>query len=190
MLIALWSALLFLSFASPSCMALGQKSSDSGLPFCAANAKLPQVTVSSVVAAPIDKVWTAIKKRRVSDSAHRQLLSYDGRTAVVREFFLSMPIIGNTSCVYAEYETRPGKQIDYKMVSSDHLHAFQGSWYLESGKDPNTTVVSLSSTIDPGVRFPLWRKIARVSLENSVKETIAEVSNLALAKDSLLANSK
>ncbi len=142
---------------------------------------LPCVTRQLEVNAPVDKVWQAIQNRRSSDPQHRQLLSYDGNVAVVKETFSANPIIGSSFCTYAEHEIRPLRQIAYTLVASPRFRKFEGCWTLTPGGTPNTTLVSLSFTMDPGIRFPFWDRIARNSMQRDVRDTLQEVNRLATA---------
>lgn len=140
---------------------------------------LPKVTITQQIAAAPDRVWQAIKERRQSDSNHRKMLSYNGHTAIIKEMFSAMPILGDTFCTYEEDEIMPLRRLEYKLLNSNHLHQFQGTWLLSSGFKANTTIVSLSSSIDPDIRFPFWRKIATRALLNNLQQTLKEVSDLA-----------
>lgn len=153
----------------------------SALPTCAKsddnNAKLPQVAGKIEVDVPMKKVWAAIQARRTS--AHRKLVSYDGKVAVVKEAFKAMPVIGDTSCTYTEQELAGQKMITYKLMNSDHFKKFEGCWQLTPGPKPDTTMVSLSTTLDPGIRFPFWEHIARANMQKNLRENLAEVAALA-----------
>lgn len=144
-------------------------------------ANLPKVVKQIVVNRPIAKVWQAIQERRSSDPTHRKLLSYDGKAAVVKEQFTSMPILGSTVCTYVENEVNPQKEIQYYMLNSNHFKAFQGNWKLEPGSKPNTTRVTLTTIIDPGVRIPFWGQIAKASLEKDTNATLSELDQIALS---------
>lgn len=146
------------------------------------NKNLPQVTKCIEIDAPVDRVWAAIKERRVKDQNQRQLLNYNGKVAVIQEKFPSIPVIGNTTCTYAENEIRPLRFLEYKLLSSNHLHAFEGYWRLNAGPRPNTTMVSLTSTIDPGIRCPFWKQIAKAVITKNVNDTLNEVEVLSTAQ--------
>lgn len=147
-----------------------------------AESELPCVSKTVEVEAPIDKVWSAIQARRTSDPAKRKLISYDGKTAVVKEQFPAMPIIGSSDCTYSERERSSDKSIDYKLINSDHFKIFQGSWHLLPGRKPGTTLVTLTSTLDPGVRVPFWTQMAKMNMAKDVRTNIQEVVSLACSK--------
>lgn len=143
---------------------------------------LPCVSRQMQVNAPIERVWQAIQDRRKSDPQHRQLLSYDGKEAVIKEVFPSMPILGTSIATYSEREIRPLRQIAYKLVASPKFRTFEGCWTLTPGSTPNTTLVNLTLTFDPGIRFPLWERVARGNMNKNVRDTIQEVNRLATSE--------
>lgn len=149
------------------------------------DSNLPSVSKTVEVQAPIDKVWSAIQARRTSDPMKRKLLSYDGKTAVIKELFPSMPVIGSSNCTYSEREHSAERSIEYKMINSDHFKTFQGSWHLLPGRKPGTTLVTLTSTLDPGVRIPFWMQMAKMNMSKDVKTNIQEVVTLANEKSKL-----
>lgn len=142
---------------------------------------IPRVSCQMDIDAKPEKVWAAIQARRNADPHSRRLLSYDGKVAMVKELFPSMPVLGKAFCTYSENEVSPNKLIEYKLVDSDHFRKFQGAWRLSPGARPNTTTVSLSNTFDPGVRFPFWNKIAIASMKKDVARNLNEVSRMAVA---------
>jgi hypothetical protein len=140
---------------------------------------LPKITLTEEIDVAPAKVWEAIKQRRQSDSQRRKMLSYNGKTAVIKEVFEAMPVLGDTFCTYEEDEILPLRRLEYKLLNSNHLHQFAGTWLLSAGPKPNSTIVSLTSTIDPDIRFPFWRRIATHALMNNLEHTLKEVSELA-----------
>ena len=144
--------------------------------------KLPELSKTIEVNAPVQKVWEAIQARRSSDPSKRKLMSYDGKIAVVKEFFNSVPIIGNTICTYAERELVPRKAIEYKMLSSNRFHQFEGFWDLEEGSKPGTTKVTLTTILDPGVRIPFWQQMAKNAMQKDLDRNLASVNDLATKK--------
>lgn len=140
--------------------------------------KLPQVSRTIEIDVPVEKVWAAIQARRVNDPGHRKLVSYDGKNAVVKEFFPSMPVLGSATCTYTEHELTPKKLISYEMLSSDHFHKFEGMWQLNPGPRPDTTMVSLTTTLDPGIRFPFWEQLAKANLTKDLINNLQEVAEI------------
>ena len=145
---------------------------------------LPKITITKEIDAAPAKVWEAIKQRRQSDSQRRKMISYNGKTAVIKELFAAIPVLGDTFCTYEEDEITPLRRLEYKLLSSNHLHQFAGTWLLSAGPIPNSTIVSLTSTIEPDIRFPFWRRIATHALMNNLEHTMKEVSDLAIKERS------
>lgn len=143
---------------------------------------LPKLSKTIEINAPLNKVWDAIQERRSSDPNKRKLMSYDGKVAVVKEFFLSVPIIGNTICTYAERELIPHKAIEFKMLSSNRFHTFEGFWTLQDGSKPGTTQVTLTTILDPGVRIPFWQQIAKNAMQKDLQHNLECVTELATKK--------
>lgn len=144
--------------------------------------KLPELSKTVEINAPVQKVWEAIQARRSSDPSKRKLMSYDGKVAVIKEFFLSVPIIGNTICTYVERELIPHKAIEYKMLSSNRFHTFEGYWQLAEGSKPGTTSCTLTTILDPGVRIPFWQQIAKNAMQKDLDHNLECVTELATKK--------
>lgn len=144
--------------------------------------RLPELSKTVEVNAPVQKVWEAIQARRSSDPNKRKLMSYDGKIAVVKEFFSGVPIIGNTTCTYSERELIPRKAIEYKMLSSNRFHTFEGFWQLQEGSKPGTTQVTLTTILDPGVRIPFWQQMAKNAMQKDLDHNLECVTDLATKK--------
>ncbi|MBX9720593.1 MAG: hypothetical protein K2X81_04270, partial [Candidatus Obscuribacterales bacterium] len=54
---------------------------------------IPRVSCQMDIDAKPEKVWAAIQARRNADPQSRKLLSYDGKVAMVKELFPSMPVL-------------------------------------------------------------------------------------------------
>jgi hypothetical protein len=142
------------------------------------NANLPSATRELLIHATRDKVWKAIQARRTS-TILRKLVSYQGNQAVVKETFEGVPVVGAISCTYQETESIPNQRIDYHMVESSRFKAFQGNYQLRLAPDGVSTILQLTSAIDPGIRIPFWQEIAHAQASKSVKETLEEIARLA-----------
>lgn len=148
---------------------------------CAADSaehNLPSVTKELLIHAPMAKVWQAIQARR-SSSANRKEMSYKNDEAVVHEKFPACPIVGDIDCTYEEDEQQTANRIEYHMVASNRFREFEGFYQLRPAADGVSTVLALTSTIDPGIRIPFWQNIARVAAEKNVRETLQEIADLA-----------
>ncbi len=174
--------LLILSFQAEAGAKAGIENSEPGngagqdnIEMCSDN--LPALSKEIEIKAPLSKVWKAIRARR-SSSKQRKLISYKGNLAVIKENFDSIPVIGNASCTYEELEQIHEGRINYEMINSDHFRKFEGCWKLKPGSNSDSTIVSLSVKIDPGVRCPFWRKLVQFSLSKSVSQDLAELERL------------
>lgn len=139
---------------------------------------LPSVTKELLIHAPMQKVWQAIQARRNS-SANRKEMSYKNNEAVVREKFPACPIVGDVDCTYEEDEDQRSNRIAYHMVESNHFRAFQGCYQLRPAPDGVSTILALTSTVDPGIRIPFWQAMARAAAAKNVRETLKEIAGLA-----------
>lgn len=141
-------------------------------------ANLPSATRELLIHATREKVWKAIQARRTATML-RKLVSYQGNQAVINETFAGVPVVGAISCTYQETESIPNQRIDYHMVESNRFKAFQGNYQLRPAPDGTSTVLQLTSAIDPGIRIPFWQEIAHAQANKSVKETLEEIARLA-----------
>ncbi len=139
---------------------------------------LPSATNEIVIHASRERVWQAIIARRTS-SVKRKELSHTNKQAMVQEEFPGCPILGDIKITYVEVETQPLQRMDYHMVESNQFKAFEGHYLLKNSPDDSATVLQLTSTVDPGIRIPFWRDIARGQANRDVKATLREIAQLA-----------
>lgn len=142
------------------------------------HSNIPSATNELLIHASRQQVWQAIRARRTS-SACRKELSHTDNQAVVEEMFASCPIVGNVVCTYVEDETQPLQRIDYHMVDSNRLKRFEGFYLLKTAPDGVSTVLQLTSSVDPGIRIPFWQDIARGQASRSGEHTLHEIAALA-----------
>ena len=167
----------FAAGAEQSVESTGARSSEKAIK----SEKLPRESETIIINAPVEVVWNAIKAHRSSD-ARRKLLSYDGKIAVIKELFEEVPVVGAAECTYTETEDAPLKQISYRMVNSNRFRTFEGCYTLEPGTMQNTTKVTLTAKVDPGIRFPFWQDVAKSSTQRDLKATLASISEIATRK--------
>ncbi len=136
------------------------------------------VSDSATINAPVKEVWDALKVIRRSDPAHRKVISSGGGDYIVEERFEGIPIIGEAVCTYKEHEI-PMKKLQYQMVKSDKLKAFEGEWELTPTCDGKQTIVKLSSRIDAGIRIPFAGKITRDQTAKSIAARLGVVRDIA-----------
>jgi len=145
------------------------------LPVCAMKNRHEFVSQTMVVNAPMPFVWEAIKIARMSDPAHRRVISTNGSDYIVEETFSKIPVLGNVKCRYAEHET-DGRKVDYQMISSDKFIAFEGEWELHPLNAGTQTALTLSSFVDTGL--PFGSDITRDRTKNSVATRLNAVQVL------------
>ncbi|CAN5225085.1 hypothetical protein BH11CYA1_BH11CYA1_29380 [soil metagenome] len=127
---------------------------------------------SSVVidASPKD-VFEAIQHSRLEDPHRRKIVSSHDGIAVMDEHFRELPVIGNAHCTYKEVET-PYKRIDFALLSSEKLKAFEGSWILTPLGNGDKTEVSLSTYSEPKVWLPFAKEVAGTSILKDIRRRL------------------
>ncbi|RTL40710.1 MAG: hypothetical protein EKK48_15745 [Candidatus Melainabacteria bacterium] len=141
---------------------------------CDTNAMVSQ---TMVINAPVKAVWEAMRTLRRSDPAHRKILSSKAGDYVVEEKFDGIPVIGSAVCTYKEHET-PMQKLQYSLLKSDKLKAFDGEWNLRPAGD-NQTEVKLSSRTDAGISIPFAGTITRSRTAKSITRRLEEVREIA-----------
>jgi hypothetical protein len=136
------------------------------------------VSESATINAPVLDVWEAMKTIRKNDPAHRRVLSSGGGDYVVEEKFENIPVLGDATCTYKEHEI-PMQKVQYSMIKSDKLKAFEGEWELSPSADGKQTTVKLSSRTDAGMRILFAERITRSRTAKSIAIRLAEVSEIA-----------
>lgn len=135
---------------------------------------------SILVDAKPDAVWSAIRQYRRS-SPNRTLLKEDKQQALIEERFAHLPIIGDAKAVIREMELPP-HQIDYSLVKSDKLTAFEGSWFIVPSADGKTTLLKLSSRTETGLHVPFGKCLTRQSTSKELRCRLAAIKRLAESK--------
>lgn len=135
---------------------------------------------SIVVDAKPAAVWSAIRQFRRS-SPNRTLLKEDNQQALIEERFAHLPIIGDAKAVIRELEVPPN-QIDYNLVKSDKLTAFEGSWTILPSPDGKSTYVKLSSRTETGLHVPFGKCLTRQSTSKELRCRLAAIKRLAESK--------
>ena len=135
------------------------------------------VSDSTTINAPVKAVWEAMRTLRRNDPAHRKVLSSGGGDYVVEEKFEKIPVLGQAICTYKEHEV-PMQRLEYSMIKSDKLKAFDGEWELSPTADGKTNV-KLSSRTDAGVCIPFADRITRNRTAKSIAKRLEEVREIA-----------
>jgi len=135
------------------------------------------VSDSTTINAPVKAVWEAMRTLRRNDPAHRKVLSSSGGDYVVEETFENIPVLGVAVCTYKEHEV-PMQRLQYCMIKSDKLKAFEGEWELSPTADGKTNV-KLSSRTDAGVCIPFADRITRNRTAKSIAQRLEAVREIA-----------
>ncbi len=146
--------------------------------------EMPMVCESSVLDAPMSAVWQALRAERTSDPAHRHVISRSGNDCIITERFEHLPIVGCATCTYKEIESEDTLQ--YQMLSSDKLKAFEGVWLLTPQNGGMQTLLKLSSRIDSGINAPFSKKITHDVTSRSIHQRLAEIKSIAERKQTAL----
>ncbi len=140
---------------------------------CLAAGKSNGVEESLVIKAPVKMVFEGIQNSRTSNPEQRRLVSQHQDTSVIDEKISNLPVIGTAHLVYKEIEV-PFKRIDYLLVSSDKLKAFEGSWELTPLENGDTRV-SLKSYTEVKIWVPFAREL---SSSSTIKDINRRLGNL------------
>jgi len=124
-----------------------------------ANSKHNLLEQSLVIKAPAKLVFEGIQQSRSEDPTRRHMVSHNQDVAVIDEKLSNLPIIGSAHLVYKEIEV-PFKRIDYELVESDKLKAFEGSWELTPLDNGRETKVSLKSYTEVKICLPFAREMS------------------------------
>jgi len=143
---------------------------------------IEQVIETIEVDEPPSICFQAIRNLRSTDK-NRTLESYNAPEAIIRERFGCLPVVGETICTYKEIE-KPPNRIEYLMISSNRFKMFEGSWVL-TAESSGGTKVTLTGSVDPGMRVPLWRQISKAATSSRLRKRLHDLQDQArkLAKE-------
>jgi hypothetical protein len=135
------------------------------------------VTVSQTVNAAPDYVFQAVQQIR---SARDHVLeSYDGKNAIVREIWHDLPVLGDAVCTYKETEVSQ-ERIDYKLISSDKITKFEGSWIFQPLDGGKKTLVTLTTATQTALKLPFIQMITDRSAQ---VRSLARVRQVAFSAE-------
>ena len=129
------------------------------------------VESSVVIDASAKDVFEAIQHSRLEDPHRRKVISSHDGIAVMDEHFRELPVIGNAHCTYKEVET-PYKRIDFALLSSEKLKAFEGAWILTPLGNGDKTEVRLSTYSEPKVWLPFAKEVAGSSILKDIRRRL------------------
>lgn len=138
------------------------------------------VSEKIVINATPEQIFEAIRKCRDSGDHKRQLQSYDGTVAVVKEELEGVPVYGKVECVWQETEN-PFTRIDFKMLSSTKFKASHGAWVLTPSADGKSTTLELQAHMDAGLSVPFASEITKMSTSRDSKARLEIIKKVAEA---------
>ncbi|MDP3508876.1 MAG: SRPBCC family protein [Candidatus Melainabacteria bacterium] len=144
---------------------------NSGSSFAAQPKSHRGVESTVVIDASPKAVFEAIQHSRVQEPHRRKVVSSHDGIAVMDEHFRELPVIGNAHCTYKEVET-PYKRIDFALLSSEKLKAFEGSWVLTPLGNGERTEVKLSTYSEPKVWLPFAKEVAGSSILKDIRRRL------------------
>lgn len=102
-------------------------------------------------------VWRAIRDSRKDDPdvQYSKITQVSETEKILEQKYVALPVFGATTCVLKVNE-EAGKRVDYKLVKSDRLAEFEGSWVLTPVGETKT-MMELSNHIK--LKFPLPQKL-------------------------------
>ena len=140
------------------------------------------VESSVVIDATPKAVFEAIQHSRVQEPHRRKVVSHHDGVAVMDEHFSELPVIGNAHCTYKEVET-PYKRIDFALLSSEKLKAFEGSWILTPLGNGERTEVKLNTYSEPKVWLPFAKEVAGSSILKDIRRRLDTLKALVESDD-------
>ncbi len=144
------------------------------------------VLAQGTIMLPPKLVYEALRSMRDVDPSGCRVISSNESESIVEETFDDLPIIGKAVCVYRE--TYDPLRVNFKMISSDKLKAFEGEWTLKPINNGSHTLVSLRSYIETGLRLPFVKKITEMASSKEAKDHIEYLRELAFSKAKQLAD--
>jgi hypothetical protein len=141
----------------------------------AAHCEEQEACSSIVVNAPPKAVWQALRADRFN-AEKRKVIARNGSDYTFTEIFKRIPLIGETSCTWVEHEV-PETSVQYHMISSDKLKAFQGSWKLQPTHNGEQTILTLSSLTDCGLEVPFHQKMTHCTTLSYINRRLESVKS-------------
>lgn len=130
-----------------------------------------------VIKAPPAKVWQSMleQRRQDPDSQYVKPVNHAGHDLVEQKFKFPSPF-GDAECVL-HLADKPAERVDFKLFESEDLKAMEGSWILKPAEDGKSTLLILSSYVEPNIFVP--RIVTNGLVSHRVKKSLAQVKKLA-----------
>lgn len=123
-------------------------------------------------------VFEAIRKQRSSKEKNRELKSYDGKIAIVKEELQGVPVYGKVECLWQETEEE-FKKIEFKMLSSSKFKESYGAFIFEASGDGKSTTLELHAHMDAGLNLPFAAELTKASTSKDSKARLEEIKKAA-----------
>lgn len=136
------------------------------------------ITEKILIKAAPATVFEAIRQQRSCKEKHRELKSYDGKVAIVREELHGVPVYGSVECMWQETETEFQK-IEFKMLSSSKFKESYGAFIFQASADGKSTTLELQAHMDAGLNIPFAAELTKASTSKDSKARLAEIKKAA-----------
>lgn len=140
--------------------------------------RIPMAGEKIVINATPEVVFDVLRALRNTADKQRQLESFDGKVAIIKEELEGVPVLGKVSCVWQEVE-QPFTRIDFKMLSSSKFKASHGSFTLTPGSNGTTTTLELDVFLDSGLTIPFAAEITKKSTASDSRHRLEKVKKMA-----------
>lgn len=133
-------------------------------------------THSIEIGVPAEVVFEAIRSQR--NTRRRQLQSYDGKVAVVKETFEGLPVLGSVECVWEETE-EPYTAISFRMLSSSNFKSSEGAYVLTESADGTSTTLELKAHLDIGITAPFAEQFSKAATHRDSTMRLDQIKKAA-----------
>lgn len=139
---------------------------------------MPMAGEKIVINATPEVVFEVLRALRHTSDKQRQLESFDGKVAIIKEELEGVPVLGKVSCVWQEVE-QPFSRIDFKMLSSTKFKESYGCFVLTPGNNGSTTTLELDVFLDAGLNIPFAAEITKKSTASDSRHRLEKVKRMA-----------
>lgn len=145
------------------------------------------ISVRILVNANQRLVWQTIRDSRQDDPdvQYSKITQVSDTEKILEQKYVALPVFGATTCVMKVNEDM-GKRVDYKLIKSDRLAEFEGSWILTQAGE-NKTMMELSNHIK--LKLPVPQKLVdmftgkKLAARALFVKTKAESAQLSIASN-------
>ncbi|HEY9712547.1 MAG TPA: SRPBCC family protein [Chroococcales cyanobacterium] len=107
------------------------------------------------IKAPVSTVWRSmLEQRKIDPDSHAlKTVNVTDQARELEQKFVFPSPFGDAECLLKLVET-PGERVDFSLKESEDLKAMEGSWILTPCENGNSTRLSLTSYVEPGIFVP------------------------------------